>query len=187
MRQRAWLIFGIGTVALFLAVTLRPIDAMGDKAKKYSPKKIEQEESRAIYAPKFSLNSINHGKITSKNLKGKVVFVNFWATWCPPCVREIPHLQDLHEKYKDKGFVMLGPSLDQDRRGKTGNELVSDFIAEHGITYPMGVSDQETVDKFGKIKGIPTTYVINRDGKIVDKLVGYRDYDTFKEAILKHL
>ena len=95
---------------------------------------------------------------------GKVVMINFWATWCPPCVREMPALLKLHETYKDKGFVVVGVAIDE-------KQNVIDFIDPMGIEYPVLIGDQEgiyiTRDYGNRLGVLPYTVVIDRDGKIV--------------------
>lgn len=185
MKQRIWFLFGIATVALFLTFTFKPIEAMGDKFKKEDPKANLQTTGKASShdAISYHLNSVNHGKITAQQLKGKVVLVNFWATWCPPCTREIPHLEKLYNAYKGKGVVILGMSVDSDARGKTATQLVKDFIKVNELTYPIGIADRDVIDAFGNIQSIPSSFVIDRNGKIVKNVIGYQDYETFENLI----
>ena len=94
--------------------------------------------------------------------KGKVVLMNIWATWCPPCREEMPDLVDLYNKYKDQGYVTLGVSIDEQ-----GESVVHPFMEEYNVTYPMYIDADGTVmDKYGPTMGIPTTYIIGRKGNL---------------------
>lgn len=94
--------------------------------------------------------------------KGKVVLMNIWATWCPPCRDETPDLVDLYEKYKDQGYVTLGVSIDEQ-----GESVVRPFMEEFNVTYPMYIdTDGSVLGKYGPTMGIPTTYIIGRKGNL---------------------
>ncbi len=108
-----------------------------------------------------------------KGLEGKVVLLNFWATWCPPCKAEIPHLNNLREKYKDK-FEIVALEMGQ-RGGKmSSSEKINSFINDYKITYPVTITKENfLVSKvMGDIKSIPTMFLFNKDGKVVQKYVG---------------
>ena len=100
--------------------------------------------------------------ITSRHLRGKVIVIDFWATWCPPCLKAIPHLKELHDKYHDKGLEIVGISMDSRRSD------LEKFVEREGISWPQvwGSTLIESLDKTG-IHGIPTYLVIGRDGKLV--------------------
>lgn len=94
--------------------------------------------------------------------KGKVVLMNIWATWCPPCREETPELEELYRKYKNEGYVTLGVSIDEQ-----GESVVRPFMEEFDVTYPMYIDTDGTVmDKYGPTMGIPTTYIIGRKGNM---------------------
>jgi thiol-disulfide isomerase/thioredoxin len=114
----------------------------------------------------FSVTDIQGRTIRSADLRGKVVFVNFWATWCPPCRAEIPDLIQLQNKYRDE-IVILGISEDED-----GLELVRSFVAEHKMNYPVAMTTPEVAAVFKGISALPTTFVIDREGKIVQRHQG---------------
>ncbi|RLB65370.1 MAG: TlpA family protein disulfide reductase [Deltaproteobacteria bacterium] len=120
-------------------------------------------------APDFSLTSLDGKKITRDSLKGKVVILDFWATWCPPCRAAIPHLVELHKKYHDQGLVIVGISLD---RG--GKDEVSDFAERNHIDYDlvMGINNAILKD-FGEVSSIPTIIILNQQSEILFKAVGY--------------
>ncbi|MEN3043952.1 MAG: TlpA disulfide reductase family protein [Candidatus Hydrothermales bacterium] len=132
-------------------------------------------------APNFTLMTID-GYIfnLSEHLGKKVIIIDFWATWCPPCRAEIPGFVRLYEKYKEQGLLIVGISLDM---GENALEIVRNFSKEYNINYPVMMGDRETVNKFGGIRAIPTTFIINRKGEIVEKIVGYRDESFFENKI----
>jgi peroxiredoxin len=134
--------------------------------------------------PDFWLPELSTGKqIKLSAFKGKVVLVDFWATWCGPCRMELPEFVELHNAYKRKGFSMIGVSLDQQ-----GPAVVKNFITQWKITYPIVVdSTQEVGMAYGGIRSIPTSLLIGRDGTVRDVFVGYRQKEVFEEAIQKAL
>jgi thiol-disulfide isomerase/thioredoxin len=105
--------------------------------------------------------------ITLEGLRGKVVLVNAWATWCPPCVLEMPGFQRVYEDYKDQGFTVLGISRDE-----AGPDLVRAFLRQKGITYPVAMAWQASLNGFGEVGGLPTSYLIGRDGKVKHRVEG---------------
>jgi thiol-disulfide isomerase/thioredoxin len=119
-----------------------------------------------IEAAPFSVSDLNGRVINSADLRGKVVLVNFWATWCPPCRAEIPDLIRLQEKYRDQ-LVVLGISEDE-----APVETVQAFVAEHKMNYPVAMTTPELRAIFRGVAALPTTFVIDRDGKIAQKHVG---------------
>ncbi|MEA3489878.1 MAG: TlpA disulfide reductase family protein [Candidatus Omnitrophota bacterium] len=140
------------------------------------------EGSGGSIAPDFTLRDLNGNTFRFSDTKGKVVILDFWATWCPPCILELPHFQSLHEQYQDQGLLMVGISLD---RG--GVETVRSFVRANGITYTILIGGQKVTEAYGGIRGIPTTFVIDRRGRIVEKYVGYRSKEVFESAIKKLL
>ena len=105
--------------------------------------------------------------ITLEGLKGQVVLVNAWATWCPPCVLEMPGFQKVYEDYKDRGFTVLGISWDEG-----SPDMVRAFLKQKGITSPVAMAWQASLDGFGEVGGLPTSYLIGRDGNIKHRVEG---------------
>ncbi len=131
-------------------------------------------------APNFQWKDEN-GKIKSiKDLKGKIVILDFWATWCPPCRAEIPHFVELAKEYEDKDFVMLGVSVDQ------GKDVVEKFVKSYKMNYLQVVVKPDVISAYG-VKPIPTTFILNKEGKIANRFVGYRDKEVFENELKKHL
>jgi thiol-disulfide isomerase/thioredoxin len=118
-------------------------------------------------APAWRLKDVNGAEVSSEQFKGKVVVVDFWATWCPPCREEIPGYIELAKKYGGQGVVIVGVSLDQ-----AGPEVVKAFAGKAGINYPLVMGDDAVVAAFGGVEGIPTTFLIDRAGQIRDRKVG---------------
>ncbi len=129
-------------------------------------------------APDFALTDLSGKTVHLSDFKGKVVIVDFWATWCGPCRVEIPDFVKLQSKYKDKGLEIVGLSLDAD-----GEKAVKPFVDKHDINYTMLLANDETAKSYGGILGIPTTFVIDRQGRIVQKFVGVMPAKTFEDTI----
>lgn len=139
----------------------------------------EAAQLQAEVAPNFTLEAVGGKQVSLADYKGKVVMLNLWATWCPPCVRETPRLVRLYEKYNAQGFVILGINTTyQDERPK-----VEQFVRDQKVTYPILL---DTDDKFGsayRARVLPTSYLIDRSGKIVQVRVGEIDEAQFAEQI----
>ena len=129
-------------------------------------------------APDFTLTDLDGQKVSLSDFKGKVIIVDFWATWCGPCKMEIPSFIQLQDDYKDD-VVILGVSLDQG-----GPKVVVPFAKKMNINYPIVYGDGSVVQAYGGIRGIPTTFVIDRDFNIQRKYVGYTDHKVFEKDIL---
>ena len=154
----------------------KPTQPPVDKA---PPSPVERPSANS--APSFTLRDLNGKQVSLSDFKGKVVVLDFWATWCPPCVIEIPHFIELYEQYKDRGFAMVGISLD-----RQGVSVVKSFARKYQINYPILMTDGRVDRAYGGITGIPTTFVIDSAGNIRQKYVGYRDKAVF-EADIKAL
>jgi cytochrome c biogenesis protein CcmG/thiol:disulfide interchange protein DsbE len=138
----------------------------------------ESAVSSANTAPNFVLKDLDGKLVSLSDFKGKVVIIDFWATWCPPCLMEIPHFQSLYEEYSDRGLIVIGISLDQG-----GVNVVKPFVKSKGMTYPVVMGGRQVANDYGGIRGIPTTFVVDRKGDIVEKAVGYRDKAFFEKAV----
>ncbi len=125
----------------------------------------------------FTLTDLNGKTWTLKDLKGRVVMVNFWATWCPPCQKEMPDLEALYNQYKDQGFVILALSEDDE------TQKVAPFIAERKITYPILLDPGSKVNNLFQVRGIPKTFVYDRDGKLVAQSIDMRTRHQFEEML----
>lgn len=133
-------------------------------------------------APAFSLKNLAGESVSLAGLRGKVVLVDYWATWCAPCVATMPEMQRLYEQYGSSGLTVLGVSIDED-----GEKKVRPFIAKRKYTYPILLDDQSSWKSFG-VKAIPALFLIDKEGQIVKQWVGKpdkKDVDAAVKALLK--
>ncbi len=114
----------------------------------------------AAPAPDFTLHAMSGPNVRLQELRGKVVMVNFWATWCGPCRQEMPHLNRLHEKYSRSGFVLLGLNVDDDPQNAAA------VAAKLGVQFPVLLDTDKQVSDRYDLKAMPSTYLIDRDGKV---------------------
>jgi cytochrome c biogenesis protein CcmG, thiol:disulfide interchange protein DsbE len=142
-------------------------------------------------APDLKLKDLEGKDVSLTDFAGKVVLVNFWATWCDPCRVEIPWLIDMQAKYASRGFTVVGVAMDDE-----GKSVVAPFIAKERfdvngqqlpMSYPILIGTDEAADKFGGILGYPTSFLISRDGKQVAKFQGLKGYDDLAQAIESQL
>lgn len=129
-------------------------------------------------APTWELKDINGKVVKSSDFNGKVVILDFWATWCPPCRKEIPGFIELQKQYEKAGLMVVGISLDEE-----GPAVVEKFMKSNGINYPVVMGTTETVEAFGGIEGIPTTFIIDRKGNLRGKHVGFVEKRVFESEI----
>lgn len=117
--------------------------------------------SKKAQAQDFSAELVNGEPFRLSDQKGKVVLMNIWATWCAPCHDETPDFVDLYNSYKDDGLVVLGVSIDEQ-----GISVVEPFMEKYEVNYPMIIDDGSVMDKYGPTMGIPTSYIIDREGNL---------------------
>ncbi|HET7832557.1 MAG TPA: TlpA disulfide reductase family protein [Gallionella sp.] len=128
----------------------------------------------AAYAADFNLKDMQGKPQRLADYRGKWVLVNFWATWCPPCLNEIPELVSLHKAHKDKDLVVIGIAVD------SGSEkAVAEFVKAHGVTYPMVMEDDKVRRQLGEMDVLPTSYLYNPKGE----LVSYQQGEVTRESV----
>ena len=131
-------------------------------------------------APDFVLKDVDGNEVSSSMFQNKILLLNFWATWCPPCQAEIPHLASLYKEYQSKGLEVVGISLDEE-----GSEVVKTFVERKGIPYKILIGNDGIANSFGGIRGIPTTFLIGRDGRIIRRYLGEQEKRVFEQDIKK--
>lgn len=135
--------------------------------------------------PAFSLKSVMDGSpVTSDAFAGKVLLVTFFATWCPPCIQEMPTLVKLQDELGPLGFSVIGFSVDE---GDSAAEIVADLAARMEINYPVVLADEGLTSGFGGVFGIPATFLVDRQGDLVKRYIGYTDHDVFTKDIREQL
>ena len=176
--KRSTLIAGISAGLLFILILIfglrdihrfRPdpsADPVGDSAKNVPTIRFVKNPQPV---PAFTILSLDGQTISPAHLAGKVVLLNFWATWCPPCREEIPDLIELQDKYGGR-LQIIGLSVD------TGSqETVKRFVQERKINYPVAIASPELEAKFGGVMGLPTSFLVDTEGRVVQKHVGLHE------------
>jgi cytochrome c biogenesis protein CcmG/thiol:disulfide interchange protein DsbE len=131
-------------------------------------------------APEFALKDADGKTVRLSDYKGKVVLLDFWATWCGPCKMEIPWFIDFERKYKDKGFAVVGISMDEE-----GWTAIKPFVSELAINYRILQGTDAIAQLYGGVDALPTTFLIDREGKIADTHAGLAGKDDFEDGIKK--
>ena len=127
--------------------------------------------ARAKLAEDFTLATSGGGKVRLQEHRGKVVMVNFWATWCPPCLEEMPAMERLYRKHKDAGFTLVAISVDADPK------KVKPFVSEHKLTMPIGVDPKMDLANIYGVRALPSSFMIGRDGNLAALAIGPRPWD----------
>jgi len=184
----------VGTVVVLIAATIFADRATRVKAKTdgTTMKSDAGADAKGLEpAPDLTLKDLNGNDVSLSDFKGKVVLVNFWATWCEPCRTEIPWLIDLQHKYADKGFVILGIALDDE-----GKKAVAPFVAkerfdvdgkQEPMDYKILIGDDAAAEKFGGLFGYPTSILISKDGKQIKRITGIISPDEMTKTIESQL
>jgi cytochrome c biogenesis protein CcmG/thiol:disulfide interchange protein DsbE len=177
-KQRSWIYTGFFIGLIILLFLFNNSDYLFGK-----------EEENGPYPPNyvagttdFSLPTTDGKVIKLSDYKGKIVLIDFWATWCGPCKRGIPDLIALKKKYGNKGFEVIGISLDTDTK-----EEVVPFIKKYGINYPVAYGNQSVYQQYGGIRAIPTSFIIDKQGKIIANYEGLVTQDVYENHIKKLL
>lgn len=132
-------------------------------------------------APEFTLKDSNGSTVKLSEYRGKIVLLNFWATWCGPCKIEIPWFVEFEQKYKDQGFAVLGVSMDEE-----GWDIVRPYISDRKMNYRVLLGDDSVAQIYGGVDSLPTTFLIDREGRIASTHVGLVSKSTYQNEI-QHL
>jgi cytochrome c biogenesis protein CcmG/thiol:disulfide interchange protein DsbE len=166
VRRRLIVAFG-GLVILALAFGIVWL-----QSSKYEPLTV------GMAAPDFSLPDVEGKTVRLSDYRGKVVFLNFWATWCKPCKEEMPSMEILWDNFKSEDFVMLAISMDR----VTTKKDIPPFIESMKLTFPILTDSWGQTDKRYKLMGVPETYIIDQNGVLREKVIGPRDW-TLKDSV----
>jgi peroxiredoxin len=138
-----------------------------------------KDEKERKPAPDFTLKDADGKPVKLSDYRGKVVLLNFWATWCGPCKIEIPWFMDFEQQYKDKNFAVLGVSLDDD-----GWESVKPYIAEKKINYRVVIGTEQVAQLYGEVDSLPTTFTIDREGRVAAVHIGLVSKSDYTHDVL---
>lgn len=184
-KHRSWIYTGffIGVIILlFLFNNFEYLFGGNEEQGPYPPNYIPAAQRTSAFAPDFTLQTTDGKILKLSDYKGKVVIIDFWATWCGPCRKGIPDLIQLKKKYGSKGFEIIGVSVDSDTK-----EEVIPFMKKNGINYPVVYGNQNVTQQYGGVRAIPTSFVIDKKGKIVATYEGLMPLETYENHIKKLL
>jgi thiol-disulfide isomerase/thioredoxin len=133
-------------------------------------------------APDFTLKDAHGQPMKLSGYKGKVVLLNFWATWCGPCKIEIPWFIEFEREYKDRGFAVLGVAMDDD-----GWESVKPYIEGRRVNYRVAIGSEEMATLYGGVDSLPTSFIIDREGRIADVHIGLVSKSEYRDGIVQLL
>jgi len=193
---RYWEVFRSmqGTKTAFMLVTVVALIVGTYYADKYTRPKSSGPGSGTVLAdaaPDVTFKDLSGKDVLLSDYRGKVVLVNFWATWCEPCQIEIPWLIEMQQKYGPRGFTILGVDVDDEGKGVVANFVEKERFAVNGqklpFNYPILTGNDAVADKFGGLLGYPTTFLISKDGKQIKKIQGLINYDEITKLIESQL
>jgi thiol-disulfide isomerase/thioredoxin len=142
-------------------------------------KQAEQTTTPESRLPDFSVKDLQGKQISSSDLRGKVVLVDFWATWCGPCKQEMPGYQKLDDRYGSRGLRVIGLKLNT----MQDTQPPLQFAKSIGVHYPLAIATEDLINKFGGIEGLPTTLLYDRHGNLRKKVIGFEYTHVFESAL----
>jgi thiol-disulfide isomerase/thioredoxin len=161
------------------------------KAVAKSAAKPAAKAAKLLDAPNFTLKDLHGNDVSLEQFRGKVVLINFWATWCGPCEIEIPWMIEFQQKYAARGFTVLGLAMDEE-----GQPVVAPWVSAKkfdvngtpmAMDYPILLANEDVAEKFGGLIGLPTSLLISRDGKIIKRFIGLVSQEHYAQAIEENL
>lgn len=190
IQQRSFLRRSLGArksaVAFALSVTILLLST-GCNSSRHSPAPVTVPSATPSVAaaspplpehlPSFTITDLSGQQISPATLKGKVALIDFWATWCPPCRKEIPHFNQLYARYREQGLIVIGLALD-DKAVE-----VRTFMRQMPIDYPVALASSELQKQFGGIEVYPTAFLFDREGRVTKKYLGYIYPDEFNQDV----
>jgi peroxiredoxin len=182
---RSHLIRGLATVAILAAAGAGILFGAGrGSAQRPAPAASTHENDSwtGKPAPAFLLHTLGERGVKLSDFRGRVVLLNFWATWCAPCRVEMPWLVDFYSRYQSQGLEIVGVSVDDDPRDK-----VAAFVHARNVNYTIVLKDEGVADAYGGLRFLPQTFFIGRDGNIVKHTVGVRGKEDFENDIRQAL
>ncbi len=177
-------LFIVIILVLFIVNNSQSEPEQGPYPPNYNPQTMAVENAlMGKAAPDFVLTTTENKKLKLSDYKGKVVIVDFWATWCAPCRRGIPDLVSLKSEFKNKDLEIIGISVDQENTLSS----IKPFIKENKINYPIVYGNMDVVAAYGNIPSIPTSFIVDKEGKIAASYVGLVDKEVYLKQIKKLL
>ena len=173
--MRAWKrsgAFAVGLVSFVLATAVSVLMAPPARARDVFADLDLVRPRQPSSAPDFSIPRLGSGSLSLKELRGQLVFLNFWATWCPPCKEEMPSMERLYRRYKDRSFTIVAISIDSG-----ASDGVVSFVRKLGLTFPIGLDPKLEVANRYTVRALPSTFLIDRTGNTVAVALGPREWD----------
>ena len=178
-RKRRWEIIMLVSLAagILWTVVSRVPSAVG------APLSSSPSPREGFLAPDFTLDTLDGKKVTLSELRGKIVIINLWATWCPPCRAEMPALENAYEQYRDSEVIILGLNV----TNQDSEKDIPPFVEEFGLTFPILLDRDGSVSTLYQLKALPTTYFVNRKGIIRTVVIGGPMNETFIRSKIEAL
>lgn len=138
----------------------------------------KRPELKGMVAPEFALEALDGKTVRLSDFRGKAVLVNFWATWCQPCKIEMPWFEEMQKQYGPGGFQVLGIAMDD-----ASKEDIARFAKDMGVNYPILIGKEAVGDAYGGVQFLPSTFFVDRDGKVVDRIFGLKSRSEIEDSI----